>query len=154
MEFIMIDVVEITINEFKENIYDKYIKLFPKDEQRNWGKIEKTYKDGIEKFYKIILKDMTIGFFMLEKLSDNYPFYIDYFAIFNEFQNEGYGTKAMQILGNKITDGKGLIAEIEKENINNGFQGVLRPCRKSVWKHLSLPLHESPSQSRFREHLR
>jgi len=150
----MIDVVEITINEFKENIYDKYIKLFPKDEQRNWGKIEKTYKDGIEKFYKIILKDMTIGFFMLEKLSDNYPFYIDYFAIFNEFQNEGYGTKAMQILGNKITDGKGLIAEIEKENINNGFQGVLRPCRKSVWKHLSLPLHESPSQSRFREHLR
>ena len=91
---------------------------------------------------------------MLEKLSDNYPFYIDYFAIFNEFQNEGYGTKAMQILGNKITDGKGLIAEIEKENINNGFQGVLRPCRKSVWKHLSLPLHESPSQSRFREHLR
>ena len=79
----MIDVVEITINEFKENIYDKYIKLFPEDEQRNWGKIEKTYKDGIEKFYKIILKDMTIGFFMLEKLSDNYPFYIDYFAIFN-----------------------------------------------------------------------
>ena len=45
----MIDVVEITINEFKENIYDKYIKLFPEDEQRNWGKIEKTYKDGIEK---------------------------------------------------------------------------------------------------------
>lgn len=34
----MIDVVEITINEFKENIYDKYIKLFPKDEQRNWEK--------------------------------------------------------------------------------------------------------------------
>lgn len=34
----MIDVVEITINEFKENIYDKYIKLFPEDEQRNWGK--------------------------------------------------------------------------------------------------------------------
>ena len=117
----MIDVVEITINEFKENIYDKYIKLFPKDEQRNWGKIEKTYKDGIEKFYKIILKDMTIGFFMLEKLSDNYPFYIDYFAIFNEFQNEGYGTKAMQILGNKITDGKGLIAEIEKENKQSNY---------------------------------
>ena len=82
-------------------------------------KIERTYKNGIEKFYKILLKDITIGFFMLEKLSDNYPFYIDYFAIFNEFQNKGYGTKAMQILENKITDSRGLIAEIEKENINN-----------------------------------
>ena len=30
----MIDVVGITINEFKENIYDKYIKLFPEDEHR------------------------------------------------------------------------------------------------------------------------
>lgn len=102
----MIDVVEITLNEFKEDIYAKYIRLFPEDEQRDLEKIERTYKNGIEKFYKILLKDVTIGFFMLEKLSDNYPFYIDYFAIFNEFQNKGYGTKAMQILGNKITDGK------------------------------------------------
>lgn len=115
----MIDVVEITLNEFKEDIYAKYIRLFPEDEQRDWKEIERTYKNGIEKFYKILLKDITIGFFMLEKLSDNYPFYIEYFAIFNEFQNKGYGTKAMQILENKITDGKGLIAEIEKENINN-----------------------------------
>lgn len=115
----MIDVVEITLNEFKEDIYAKYIRLFPEDEQRDWEKIERTYKNGIEKFYKILLKDITIGFFMLEKISDNYPFYIDYFAIFNEFQNKGYGTKAMQILENKITDSNGLIAEIEKENINN-----------------------------------
>lgn len=115
----MIDIVEITINEFKENIYDKYIKLFPEDEQRNWGKIEKTYKAGIEKFYKIILKDITIGFIMLEKLRNDYPFYLDYFAIFSEFQNKSYGTKAIQILMNKIIDDNGLIAEIEKESINN-----------------------------------
>lgn len=115
----MIDIVEITINEFKENIYDKYIKLFPEDEQRNWQKVERTYKDGIEKFYKIVLKDITIGFFMLEKLRNDYPFYLDYFAIFNEFQNKGYGTKAIQILMNKIIDDNGLIAEIEKESIDN-----------------------------------
>lgn len=115
----MISVVEITLNEFKEDIYDKYVRLFPKDEQRDWEKIEKTYKNGIEKFYKILLKDITIGFFMLEKLSNNYPFYIDYFAIFNEFQNKGYGTKAIQILMNKIIHNSGLIAEIEKENISN-----------------------------------
>ena len=31
----MIDVVEITLNEFKEDIYAKYIRLFPEDEQRD-----------------------------------------------------------------------------------------------------------------------
>lgn len=40
----MVDVLEITINEFKEKIYDRYIKLFPEDEQREWKKIENTYK--------------------------------------------------------------------------------------------------------------
>ena len=53
---------------------------------------------------------------MLEKLNDDYPFYLDYFAIFNEFQNKGYGTKAIQILTNKIVNNNGLIAEIESEN--------------------------------------
>ncbi len=115
----MVDVIEITISEFKENIYNKYIKIFPEDEQRNWEKIENTYSKGIEKFYKILLDDITIGFFMLEKLNDNYPFYLDYFAIFDEFQNKGHGTKAIQILMNKIIHNRGLIAEIEKENDNN-----------------------------------
>lgn len=115
----MIDVVEITLKEFKEDIYNEYIRLFPDSERRDLKKIEKTYKKGIEKFYKILLKDVTIGFFMLEKLSEDYPFYLEYFAIFNEFQNKRYGTKAMQVLKNKFASDNGLIAEIEKENINN-----------------------------------
>ena len=58
----MIDIIEITINEFKNNIYDKYIQLFPENEQRQWVKIEKTYKKNIEKFYKIVLKNEIIHF--------------------------------------------------------------------------------------------
>ena len=115
----MIDIIEITINEFKDNIYDKYVKLFPENERRKWNKIEKTYKKGIEKFYKIVLKNEIIGFFMLEKLNDNYPFYLDYFAIFMEFQNQGYGSKAIVKLIDKIVGNNGLIGEIEKENTKN-----------------------------------
>ena len=47
----MIDVIEINVEEFKNDVYDKYIKLFPKDEQRNWNKIENTVNKGIEKFF-------------------------------------------------------------------------------------------------------
>ena len=38
----MINVIEITIGEFKNSIYDRYINLFPDNEQREWNKIEVT----------------------------------------------------------------------------------------------------------------
>lgn len=115
----MVDVLEIKIEEFKDNIYNEYVKLFPKDEQREWSKIETTYINGREKFYKIVLDNKTIGFFMLEKLNDNYPFYLDYFAIFKEHQNLGYGTLAIQLLLDKIASDNGLIGEIEKVDEKN-----------------------------------
>ncbi|MBP3255860.1 MAG: GNAT family N-acetyltransferase [Clostridia bacterium] len=115
----MIDVIEITIEEFENDIYDKYIELFPEEEQREWNKIVKTSKKGIEKFYKIIYENKTIGFFLLEKINDDYPFYIDYFSIYREYQNQGYGTKAIKVLLSKIINKKGLIAEIETESKDN-----------------------------------
>ena len=115
----MIDVIEITIEESKNEIYNKYTKLFPRAEQRNWNKIVNTSNMGIEKFYKIIYENKTIGFFLPEKISDEYPFYLDYFAIYKEYQNKGYGTKAIQTLLSKIINNSGLIAEIEKECEDN-----------------------------------
>lgn len=135
----MIDVIEITIEDFKENIYNEYVRLFPKEEQRNWKKVENTYKKGIEKFYKIVLEDMIIGFFMLEKINDKYPFYLDYFAIFEKFQNKGYGSEAIHILLDKNIINDGLIAEIEKEDINN----PLTIRRLNFYKKLGFNKYES-----------
>ena len=115
----MIDIIEITIKEFKNDIYNKYVKLFPKDEQKSLHSIRDTYSQGIEKIYKIVLNNKIIGFLMIEKLNNNYPFYLDYFAIYKEYQNQGYGTKAMELLLSKIINNKGIIAEIEKECEDN-----------------------------------
>ncbi|MBR5369707.1 MAG: GNAT family N-acetyltransferase [Bacilli bacterium] len=114
----MISIKEITIEEFRNNIYDRYTKLFPKDEQREWKKIEKTYTNGIEHFYNVTLNDKTIGFIILEKIDDN-PYYLDYFAIYDEYQNKGYGTEVIKYLLNNIIKDDGLIAEIETVNDNN-----------------------------------
>ena len=38
---------------------------------------------------------------MLEKLQNN-PFYMDYFAIKKEYQNQGLGTNALKILLNDV----------------------------------------------------
>lgn len=103
----------ITIEEFEKNIYNEYIKLFPKEEQREWKKIRDTYNKGIEKFYKIELDKTIIGFFMLEKI-DNEPYYLDYFGIYKEYQNKGYGTLSIRYLLDNIIYNDGLLIEIEK----------------------------------------
>lgn len=113
----MLDVVEITIEEFEDNIYSHYIELFPKDEQREWKNITKTYNLGIEKFYKIVLDNETIGFFLLEKIKD-YPYYVDYFAIYKKYQNKGYGFEAFSKLIDKYKD-IGVIGEIEEVKDDN-----------------------------------
>ena len=115
----MVNVIEITINEFKINIYDRYINLFPYNEQREWNKIEVTYNKKIEHFYKIVLNNEIIGFFMLERIDDVHPYYLDYFAIYEEYQNKGYGKLALELLLNNIILNNGLIAEIEKVDNNN-----------------------------------
>jgi len=112
----MIELFEIDIKEFENMIYERYTKLFPEEEQREWSKIRDIYNKGLEKFYKIVLDNLIIGFFMLENNEKDYPYYLDYFAIFEEYQNKGYGTKAIKKLLIEIIDNKGLCIEIEKED--------------------------------------
>ena len=110
----MIDIIETSIEEFEKEMYHEYMELFPEDERRPLYKIKRTYDNGIEIIYKIMLNHILIGFILLEKL-ENYPYYLDYFAIFKEYQNKGHGSEAMKQLIGKIKD-NGLVCEIEKIN--------------------------------------
>ena len=135
----MIDIVEISISEFEDEIYDEYIKLFPEKEQRDWDKIELAYKKRIEKFYKIVLDDKIIGFFMLELINESYPYYLDYFAIYGEYQNKGYGTIAIKKLIKDVAREKGLIGEIEKVEEDN----LKTKGRYEFYKRLGFEKYES-----------
>ena len=116
----MLELIEITIEEFKNKIYEEYTKLFPEEEQRSWKKIKLAYENGIEKFYKITVDETIVGFFMLEKI-ENHPYYIDYFGIFKNYQNKGYGTKAIEKILSQIVNEDGLYIEIEKEDENDNL---------------------------------
>ena len=110
----MVYIKKIQIEEFKNKIYDRYTKIFPEKEQRDFEKIKKTYNAGLENFYKICLEDNTIiGFFMLGKIS-NHPYYLEYFAIYDEYQNKGYGSESLKYLLKNIVKNDGVIGEIEK----------------------------------------
>ncbi len=107
-----INVKEITIEAFEELIYDKYIHLFNADEQRDWNTIKVAYNNELEKFYAIYDENKMIGFFIIEKI-DNYPYYLDYFAIFKEYQSNGYGSMSLHRLLSDIIKEDGLLGEIE-----------------------------------------
>ncbi len=109
----MVEVKEITIEEFEEKIYDKYVTLFSKEEQRDWDTIKEIYNKQYEKFYKIMDNDIIIGFFILEKVGD-YPYYLDYFAIYSEYQSKGYGSLSIKKLLEDVIKDDGLIGEVEK----------------------------------------
>ncbi len=109
----MVDVREITIEYFCNYIYDRYVTLFDEKERRDWEGITKLYNDGLEKFYAIYFNNVLVGFFLLEKMND-YPYYLDYFAIFEEYQGTGIGTSVVEYIVNNIAKDDGLLAEIEK----------------------------------------
>ena len=46
----------------------------------------------------IIENEKNVGFIMLEKLNEDYPYYIDFFAIFEKYQGNNYGTMALEYL--------------------------------------------------------
>lgn len=58
---------KMNIEDFKNQMYDEYTKLFPEDEQRDWEDIEKSYYDGVEILYgkkiKTLLFPLFMGFF-------------------------------------------------------------------------------------------
>lgn len=139
----MIDINEITIKEFKDNIYDRYIEIFPEKEQREWEYIEKAYDKNIEKFYEIKDGKIVVGFIILEKI-DKMPYYIDYFAIYNEYQNKGYGTKAIKLLIDDVIGNNGLCAEVESiEYSKDAIDKDIRLSRINFYKRLDFILGES-----------
>lgn len=109
----MIEVKEISIEEFEDKIKDKYEDLFVEEEKRDWDTIKDAYNNDFEKFYAIYSDNTMIGFFMLEKI-DNYPYYLDYIGIFKEYQSKGYGSESMRKLLTDIVKEDGLIGEVEK----------------------------------------
>lgn len=112
----MLDVIKIDTKEFINDCLDMYESLFPESERRPWSQIEKTYNEGVENFYKIVLNNEIIGFFMMEKLEDH-PYYLEYFGIKEEHQNKGYGSLSIRKLIDLCKEG--IVGEIEEVNTNN-----------------------------------
>ena len=129
----MITLKEITIKEFKKDIYKEYKKLFPAIERKPYYLIRKTFNKGFTKILKITNDNITVGFFILN-IIDSY-IQIDYFAIFEKYQSNGYGSAALKELNCKYPNNQGIFIEIEKLGLGSTeAENTLREKRFNFYK--------------------
>lgn len=103
----------IDIKTFKNEIYKYYKQLFPSDERKPFKLLKKSYKLNRCKFLEIFSNNVLIGF-MIINIVDGISFIqLDYFAIFPEYQNKGYGTNSLKLLKEFFCDYIGLLGEVE-----------------------------------------
>ena len=92
------ELININFKEFKEEVYQKYIEIFPEEERKSLETIEKNYNKNITSFIKIAEANKLIGFLIMNSIENNRYMQLDYFAILPEYQNKGHGTKAIKEL--------------------------------------------------------
>lgn len=108
------ELININFKEFKEEVYQKYIEIFPEEERKSLETIEKNYNKNITSFIKIAEANKLIGFLIMNSIENNRYMQLDYFAILPEYQNKGHGTKAIKELKNLISNYNAIFVEIEK----------------------------------------
>ena len=98
--------------EFRKKIYKDYVKIFPKTERKNLSKLEDMNKRNILKIYKVIEKDVYVGFVMIVNVNNKISL-LEYFAILPKYRNKGYGAKAIKLLKTLLKSDL-ILVEIEK----------------------------------------
>ncbi len=108
------ELINIDYKEFKAEIYQKYIEIFPEEERKTLEAMEKNYNKNITRFIKIDEEKELIGFCIMNSIENNRYMQLDYFAILPEYQNKGYGTKAIKELEKVVQNYDAIFVEIEK----------------------------------------
>lgn len=129
--------------EFKDEIYSKYLELFPEEERKSLKILKKLYKKKLLKFLKIMDQNINVGFIIYEVVDNNPYVWLDYFAIFSDYQNQGYGSKIIPFLNNFFSNYDAIYGEVEKMGLGkNEQENKERERRVSFYKRLGFTFFE------------
>ena len=131
------ELININFKEFREDAYQKYIEIFPEEERKTLETIERNYNKNITRFIKIAEENKLIGFFIMNSIENNRYMQLDYFAILPEYQNKGYGTKAIKELKKVVLNYDTIFVEIEKLGCGaNKVENKIREKRAKFYDRL------------------
>ncbi len=133
----MIKLEEVDYKFFKDNIYEYYVELFPEDERQPLKLLEKLFQENILKFMTIMKDNISVGFIIYVTIKDNPYVWLDYFAIYKQFQNKSLGSNAIKRLKKYFNDKSGIYGEIEKIGKGNTEEeNNTRLKRAKFWESL------------------
>lgn len=128
---------EIDLNEFENNMYSYYEEIFPDDERKPLSVIRKIYENGYTQIIGIFNDENPVGFMMVNKIEEDGFAILDYLAIFEEYRNKGYGTKAIELLKDLYKDTKGIFVEVDKIGLGiDDAENLIREKRKNFYENL------------------
>jgi len=128
---------EIEMEEFKEEAYTHYIKIFPKEERKSLKAIEIAHKKGYTKIIKVLYKNEFVGFMILNRIKEKGYIVLDYFAILPQFRNSQIGTKALRKLIEEEKENSGIFIEIEKPGLGeNEEENLIRQKRSKFYENV------------------
>lgn len=128
---------DIGIDEFKEDIYSYYLKIFPEDERKPLELLQSSYEKHYTRIIEILYKNEIIGFMILNKVKDKGYAVLDYLAILPQYRNNKFGTKALQILLEQERENSGIFIEIEKVGLGKNIEeNLLREKRKNFYEKI------------------
>lgn len=139
----MLEFKEITYhdNELLKQSLDIYLTYFPTQETRPLEKtISMIQKDDNYHIIATLKDEKVIGISLLYLFLSLKFGLLDYMAIINQFQRKGIGTKlfsfTFKIFISKISDGIGLLVEIQKDNMQKNSKNEVRKRRIKFYKTL------------------
>lgn len=138
------ELIKVDYQELKKDIYQYYLELFPRNERKTLHDLKKQYLKNILNFVKINKQNETIGFLIYVTLENNPIILLDYFAIYKQYQNQNYGTQAIEQFQSFFTNYKGVYGEIEKEGLGKTEEeNQIRARRIKFWQNLGFHLLET-----------
>lgn len=132
-----INLLEIDINEFKKDVYEYYIDIFPEEERKPIELLESSYNRGYTKIIKILNNSNLIGFMMLNRAKENGYAVLDYLAILPQYRDKGFGTKALELLIKQEKKSRGIFIEIEKVGLGKDErENLIREKRQQFYEKI------------------
>ena len=126
---------DISIDEFKKEVYSYYLEIFPEDERKPLELIQLSYEKQYTKIIEILYKNEMVGFMVLNRVKGKGYAVLDYLAILPQYRNSKFGTKALQILLEQEKENSGIFIEIEKVGLGKDIEeNLLREKRKNFYE--------------------
>lgn len=127
----------INIQEFKKEVCEYYIEIFPEEERKPIKWLETSYEKKCTKFIEILYNNIFVGFMILHKVKDKGYLVLEYFAILPQYRNNKIGTKALKVLLEQEKENSGVFIEIEKVGLGKDEEeNRLREKRKKFYEEI------------------